>query len=83
VQPSVPYASDDERAGQVARRLIADAGLRPIAAGSLGAAHQIEQLGLLLHHVANHEYGGDADLFRLGLAVIEASPGPVMRERIA
>ncbi len=79
---TLSYASDDERAGRIARRLIADAGFRPVAAGSLRAAGQIEQLGVLLHHVANHEYDGDADLVRLGLAVIEASPDPVMRERI-
>lgn len=83
VRPSVLYASDDDEAGRVARGLIADAGFLPVAAGRLRAARQIEQLGILLHHVANHEYGGDADLIRLGLAVVEASPGPVMRERIA
>jgi 8-hydroxy-5-deazaflavin:NADPH oxidoreductase len=80
---NVFYAGDNAAAGQVARGLIADAGFRPVNAGPLGAARQIEQLGVLLHHVANHEYGGDVDLVRLALAVVEASPGPVMRERVA
>lgn len=81
--PSVPYAADDAEAGRVARGLITDAGFRPLATGPLRAARQIEQLGVFLHHVANHEYGGDPDLIRLALAVVEASPGPVMRERIS
>ncbi|WP_246548475.1 NADPH-dependent F420 reductase [Ancylobacter oerskovii] len=83
VVPGVPYASDDAEAGRVTRGLITDAGFRPLAAGSLRAARQIEQLGVFLHHVADHEYGGDADLIRLALAVVEASPGPIARERIA
>jgi 8-hydroxy-5-deazaflavin:NADPH oxidoreductase len=83
VPANVFYASDDAEAGRVARGLAADAGFRPVNAGPLKAARQIEQLGLFLHGVANHEYGGDADLIRLGLAVMEAKPGPVMRERVA
>ena len=82
VQPSTFYASDDAAAGQVTRRLIGDAAFKPVNAGALRAARQLEQVGVLLHHVADHEYGGDADLVRLGLAVIEASPGPIVRERL-
>jgi predicted dinucleotide-binding enzyme len=82
-QPSVFYASDDIGAGQVARGLINDAGFNPVNAGPLSAARQIEQLGVLLHHIAENEFGGDADLLRLGVAIIEAKPGPVLRERIA
>jgi len=48
----------------------------------LKAARQLEQLGVLLHHVAENEYGGDADLLKLGISVVEAIPGPVVRERI-
>lgn len=81
--PGVPYVSDDAEAGRITRGLIQDAGFRPMAAGPLKGARQIEQLGVFLHHVADHEYGGDADLMRLALTVIEASPGPVMRERVA
>lgn len=82
-RPSMFYAGDDARAGLLARELIFDAGFRPVNAGSLDAARQIEQLGVLMHHVAHHEFGGDADLVRLGVSVIEASPGPIMRDRIA
>lgn len=82
VGPSVPYASDDAEAGRVTRGLITDAGFRPMAAGPLRAARQIEQLGVFLHQVADHEYGGDADLVRLALAVVEASPGPIARGRL-
>lgn len=82
-RPSVPYVTDDADAGRITRELIEAAGFRPLAAGPLKGARQLEQLGVFLHHVADHEYGGDPDLIRLALTVIEASPGPVMRERVA
>lgn len=83
VQPNVFYVSDDTSAGQIARGLIADAGFKPINAGPLKGARQLEQAGVLLHHIAEHEYAGDAEaLVRLALSVIEASPGPIVRERI-
>jgi len=83
VQPNVFYVSDDASAGQIARGLIADAGFKPINAGPLKGARQLEQAGVLLHHIAEHEYAGDAEgLVRLALSVIEASPGPIVRERI-
>ena len=81
-RPGVFYASDDRAAGEVVRGLIRDAGFSPVNAGPLIAARQIEQLGVLLHHIADHEYRGDADLVRLGMAVLEANPGPILRERI-
>ncbi|MFD1704573.1 NADPH-dependent F420 reductase [Methylopila henanensis] len=81
--PGVPYATDDADAGRITRELIADAGFKPIAAGPLKGARQIKQLGVFLHHVADHEYGGDPDLIRLALAVVEASPSPVVRGRVA
>lgn len=81
-QPSIFYVSDDVAAGQLTRGLIADAGFKPVNAGPLKGARQLEQVGVLLHHIADHEYGGDADLVRLALAVVEASPGPIARERI-
>jgi len=83
VQANVFYASDNASAGQVTRGLIADAGFKPVNTGPLKSARQLEQAGVFLHHIANHEYAGDADLIRLALAVIEASPGPIVRERIA
>lgn len=83
VQANVFYATDDKAAGDVTRTLIADAGFKPVNAGNLKGARQLEQVGVLLHHVADNEYGGDADLIRLALAVVEANPGPITRERIA
>lgn len=80
VQPNIFYASDDTAAGQVARSLIDDAGFKPINTGQLKAARSIEQLAVLMHHIANHEYGGDADLIRLGVSMIKADPGPIFRE---
>ncbi|WP_342594997.1 NAD(P)-binding domain-containing protein [Salinicola lusitanus] len=82
VEPSIFYASDDPSAGKVTRELISDAGFKPVNTGPLKGARQLEQLGVLLHHVANHEYGGDIDLVRLAPAVIEANPGPIVRERL-
>ncbi|WP_144636634.1 NADPH-dependent F420 reductase [Bordetella genomosp. 13] len=82
-RPNVFYATDDRDAGQLVRGLIADAGFIPVNAGPLRAARQLEQLGVLLHHIADHEYGGDADLVRLGISVTTANPGPIVRERIA
>lgn len=81
-KPNIFYATDDREAGLIVRRLIEEAGFKPVNAGPLKVARQLEQLGVLLHQVAEHEYGGDADLIRLGLTVIEANPGPIMRERI-
>ncbi len=82
VQPNVFYASDDMAAARLARSLIVDAGFKPVNTGPLKAARSIEQLGVLMHHVANHEYQGDADLIRLGVSVVEAKPGPIFRENL-
>ena len=83
VQANVFYATDDSAAGDVTRSLIADAGFKPVNAGNLKGARQLEQVGVLLHHVADNEYGGVPDLIRLALAVVEANPGPITRERVA
>jgi len=82
-RPSIFYAGDDAAAGKITRGLIDDSGFRPVNAGPLAAARQIEQLGVLLHHIAEHEFGGDADLIRLALTLVEANPGPVTRDRVA
>ncbi|MEP7454209.1 hypothetical protein [Phyllobacterium sp. SB3] len=83
VKPSVFYASDDARAGQATRGLITDAGFKPVNTGPLKGARQLEQAGVLLHHIVDYEYAGDAaGLVRFGLAIIEAGPGPIERERI-
>ncbi|WP_010489390.1 NADPH-dependent F420 reductase [Pseudomonas sp. S9] len=78
---NVFYATDDQQAGQIVRQLIEDAGFTPINAGPLKVARQLEQLGVLLHQIAEHEYSGDADLIRLGAAIVEANPGPILRQR--
>lgn len=82
-KPNVFYVSDDAGAGRITRSLIADAGFSPVNAGSLKGARQLEQVGVLLHHIAENEYGGDADLVRLALTLVEADPGPIKRDRIA
>ncbi len=81
-KPSVFYVHDDAEAGEVTRTLITDVGFVPVNAGPLKGARQLEQVGILLHHIADSEYSGDADLIRLGLQIVEASPGPIMRERV-
>lgn len=83
VQANVFYATDDSAAGDVTRSLIADAGFKPVNAGNLKGARQLEQVGLFLHHIAENEYAGDADLIRLALTVVEANPGPITRKRVA
>lgn len=74
VKPSAFYVSDNSSAGHVARELIGDAGFRPVYAGPLKIARQLEQVGVLLHQVALHESAGEADLVRLAVSVIEATP---------
>ncbi|HWV71191.1 MAG TPA: NADPH-dependent F420 reductase [Pseudosphingobacterium sp.] len=80
VKPNIFYASDDVEAGKITRGLIVDAGFAPLNTGELKSARTIEQLGVLMHHVANHEFDGDATLVRLGVSVIQANPGPIFRE---
>lgn len=58
VQPNVFYVSDDVAAGQVTRGLIADAGFKPVKPGPLKGSRQLEQVGVLLHHVATMNMAG-------------------------
>lgn len=82
VPGNILYAGDDAAAKGVTRRLIVDAGLRPMDAGPLSSARQIERLGLLLHAIGEHEYAGDpAAAARLAFAAVEGEP--VLRDRIA
>lgn len=69
VPPSVFYCTDDEEAGTTTRRLITDMGLRPTNAGKLASARQLEQLGILNHHVTENERGGDV---AFGVALVDA-----------
>ncbi len=80
---SVFYAGGNEAAKAATRTLISAAGFRPVNAGPIGAARQLEQIGVLLHHVAHAEFNGDEDLIRIGFALKEANPGPVIRPRVA
>ncbi len=79
---TVFYVGDHADSMDTTRELIIDAGFRPINAGNQSAARQLEQLGILLHHVAHGEFGGDEDLIRIGFRVVESDPGPVARERV-
>jgi 8-hydroxy-5-deazaflavin:NADPH oxidoreductase len=82
VLPGIFYATDDESAGEITRRLIADAGFKPLNVGELKAARTIEQAGVLIHKVATLEYGGGDYLNRLAITIVEANPGPIYRERV-
>ena len=57
--PPIFVASDHEDAKQVAMELARDAGFEPFDAGPLEAARSIEQMGIVLHHVGTHHFGGD------------------------
>lgn len=81
-RPGIFYATDDELAGKTVRSLIVDAGFKPLNAGTLKAARSIEQAGVLIHNVATVEYGGGDYLNRLAVAIVEAKPGPIFRERV-
>lgn len=80
---SVFYVGGDADAKTVTRTLIEDAGFRPVNAGPISAARQLEQIGVLLHHVAHNEFHGDEDLIRIGFRMVEADPGPIARARVA
>lgn len=82
VLPGIFYATNNPEAGNITRSLITDAGFTPINTGSLESARSIEQVGILIHKIATNEYGGDDYLNYLVLTVIEAKPGPVIRERV-
>jgi 8-hydroxy-5-deazaflavin:NADPH oxidoreductase len=50
-RPAIMFAGGDATAKRIAAQLIGDAGFPPINVGPLEAARQLEQLGLLFHHV--------------------------------
>lgn len=70
LRPSVFYCSNDAEAAKVTRQLIAETGLRPTNVGKLDAARQLEQLGILNHHIATNELGDEAALTRMGLGMV-------------
>ena len=59
VKPAVFVAGDDEQAKEVVKQLARDAGFEPFDAGALANSRSIEQMGVLLHHVGTHQFGGD------------------------
>jgi 8-hydroxy-5-deazaflavin:NADPH oxidoreductase len=59
VTPAIFIAGNDPAAKEVVSQLVKDAGFQSLDAGSLANARSIEQLGILLHHVGTHQFGGD------------------------
>ena len=59
VKPAVFVAGDDEQAKEVVMQLARDAGFEPFDVGALTNGRSIEQMGVLLHHVGTHQFGGD------------------------
>ena len=59
VKPAVFVAGDDKQAKEVVMQLARDAGFEPFDAGALINSRSIEQMGVLLHHVGTHQFGGD------------------------
>jgi 8-hydroxy-5-deazaflavin:NADPH oxidoreductase len=63
-RPSLVYCGDDERAKQVAARLIRDVGFEPVNAGPLRIARYIEPFTLLMGQLAYEGDGGPALAYR-------------------
>lgn len=76
LRPPVFIAGDDASAKATVTSLAKDAGFEALDAGPSTAARNIEQLGVLMHLVAEHHFGGD--LTRLAPAVVVA---PTRRTR--
>jgi predicted dinucleotide-binding enzyme len=69
-RPPVFVAGDDAAAKATVASLAKDAGFEALDAGAATAARSIEQLGVLMHHVAENHVGGD--LTRLAPSVVVA-----------
>ena len=69
-RPTIMFAGGDSRAKRIAAQLIEDAGFPPIDVGPLEAARQLEQLGLLFHHVVTER--DESEPFR----VFTLAPAP-------
>ncbi|WP_238549368.1 NADPH-dependent F420 reductase [Acaryochloris marina] len=70
VKPAVFVAGDDEQAKEVVMQLARDAGFEPFDAGALATSRNIEQVGILLHHIGTHQFGGDYG--RLAPTILQA-----------
>ena len=71
IKPAVFVAGDDRSAKEVVFQLVKDAGFEPFDAGALSNARSLEQMGVLLHHVGTHQFGGDYS--RLAPTFLQAS----------
>jgi 8-hydroxy-5-deazaflavin:NADPH oxidoreductase len=58
VAPAIFVAGNDLAAKEVVFQLVRDAGFQSLDVGPLSNARSIEQLGVLLHHVGTHQFGG-------------------------
>ena len=63
-RPSLAYCGDDERAEEIAARLIRDVGFDPVDAGPLQVARYIEPFTLLVGQLAYEGDGGPALAYR-------------------
>jgi hypothetical protein len=70
VLPAIFIAGNDPSAKEVVSQLAQDAGFQTLDVSSLSNARSIEQLGVLLHYVGTHQFGGHYE--RLAPTLIQA-----------
>jgi 8-hydroxy-5-deazaflavin:NADPH oxidoreductase len=63
-KPSMVFCGDDEKAKEVAARLIGDAGFEPVDAGPLRIARYMEPFALLIAELAYGGQGGPELAYR-------------------
>ena len=71
VKPAIFVAGDDRSAKEIVFQLVRDAGFEPFDTGALANARSIEQMGVVLHNVGTHQFGGD--YARLAPTFLQAS----------
>ena len=71
VKPAIFVAGDDRSAKEVVFQLFKNAGFEPFDTGALANARSIEQMGVVLHNVGTHQFGGD--YARLAPTFLQAS----------
>ncbi|MEM7580438.1 MAG: NADPH-dependent F420 reductase [Mastigocoleus sp.] len=59
VAPAIFIAGDDPEAKKIVSQLARDADFQSFDAGELANGRYIEQMGVLLHHIGTHQFGGD------------------------
>ena len=70
VKPPIFIAGDNDAAKDTVKQLIRDAKFEAMDVGELKNARSIEQLGILLHHVAMNQFNGRYE--NLGPAFLQA-----------